>query len=1668
MKNNRQSRALSVFLLLAFVCQLGSFAAAAEEPDTVYLNNANAVRSFAEHCAYDAWSEGKTVILQCDIALGGVDFLPAASFGGVFEGGGHTISGLNVSSNVSPAGLFGTIAESGVVRGLTVAGSVAPGGSADVVGGIAGINRGAIEDCAFVGSVSGEKRTGGIVGENAASGTILRCSVNGGIFGKNMTGGVVGANHGTVSQCRNTAYVNTDSIDPSLSFDKVDVSLANGLGSLASPDVYNVTVDSGGVAGFSDGVLLGCVNAGSVGYQHIGYNVGGVVGRSSGHVSGCVNEGSVYGRREVGGVAGMAEPYVKMNVSESELDRVRHELNALSALIEQTVDDAQDASDTVAARLNAMNESVDEAQKSAKALTDRLGDYWDGVIEEIDRGSGIVDVVLPQLRDVAGELTETSEAMTEAVALLEKTIGEIELPDGVDGEVFAELSAMAGELRTASELLGSGTRQLENALATLERTVGPRDGMSEAQWRDLVYGAVGPNGRRTGGALADVSAGLRETAGALGDIASIVGGLSTLVTGGAEEIKRNAETLYPDEPVERAAYIAVEADKLLLHAVPAYILEHPLDEPLLAAGEGMRKTEAALALLDNSTQLYPENLYDGVAGLRAGLRILSDGYGSGGVFDHLASAFGHLQNASNAAQELTESAQRDVEKAQKPLDDLEKTVAALRDVSNKLTGAFDSTRKLLDYLAAQDKLNFETLGEETDASADALYDAMHGISDNLELLNQETKSAADKVLDDVRKINRQFTSLMNTLLDLVEERENVSASSLIEDTSDQEVEEAMQGKLLLCRNSGEISGDIDVGGIAGAMMIYNELDPESDGDTLASAFHKSYELKCILQDCVNTGAVTGKRDNIAAICGSATLGAISGCEAYGSVTSDGGDCVGGVAGYGDNTVRRCWARCALAGGKNVGGIVGAGRAERSNLRVEDCRSLVEVTSSTQYAGAILGSEAGSLSGNLFVSDTLAGVDRVSVRGKAEPVEYAQLLAIAGLPEAFRSFMLTFVADGETIRATPFRYGQSFDESAFPAIPARDGQFGRWDRTELTNLRFDTTVNAVYEPCVSALSSDVTRSASRPTFFVEGAFNDAAVMEAAPAIFDFDDGGGQDLLARLRSYRKTLLEQWQLTLPSDGAPTHVVRYLPPDGVADHIELYVPDGGAWRLVETQKMGSYLTFETDADTVSLSVVSTATPWWVWALVGGAAFFALALIVALLVRKKPKPALTEEEKKKEKKRRRHRIAVRIVLLALMLGLGGAAYAVLRSAPGLADSMSLYMLLHNYAERRDLDVELSVVANVNGKTFDADVEYFTTDCDDKRVSCVMWEDIPLYYCDGAMLLENGRAYRADGVLPDYSKLLSHVAGLYRAVEVTSSESNGVKNYHAVARGEAAEQILKVLLPDALPAVPETEAVELDLALIDGEPAGLQIGWNGEAGDAHAELGLADHSREHTLPQAVRTSIASGEYQKAGEIDAQLKQLILAWTELATRDPLSADVTLIADCGPLLLDESLTWQRVRMDGEELSCLTQRDARIYYTETAACTGSGVAVNRGGTSFRDTAKLLHLAYEAFLLGEASCREGGGVTAYTIRLDEAAMAEFAAAIAPETRTMGVSFTEGSVSLRLRSGAAESVTVQCRGTVRVVRMDVPATISARLTFGEKTFLMPSQKTLEALGLGG
>lgn len=134
------------------------------------------------------------------------------AYGGTFDGGGYTISGLKIDSNDQCQALFGYV-KGGTIKNLTVEGTVIGGES---TAGIIGEQNGTacVENCVNRATVSGTNNVGGIVGKvNGSSEKYIRACANlGNISGSNSVGGIVGYAYYkvTVSHCYNRGLVKAE------------------------------------------------------------------------------------------------------------------------------------------------------------------------------------------------------------------------------------------------------------------------------------------------------------------------------------------------------------------------------------------------------------------------------------------------------------------------------------------------------------------------------------------------------------------------------------------------------------------------------------------------------------------------------------------------------------------------------------------------------------------------------------------------------------------------------------------------------------------------------------------------------------------------------------------------------------------------------------------------------------------------------------------------------------------------------------------------------------------------------------------------------------------------------------------------------------------------------------------------------------------------------------------------------------------------------------------------------------------------------------------------------------------------------------------------------------------------------------------------------------------
>ena len=158
---------------------------------TVYT--ANGLKEWAEAVQTDPTLN---ITLTADIDLTGETWTPVGMnrpYSGTFNGQGHTITGLNISSSSGAVALFNNIGGAGKVMNLQLKDVTYNGSTA--MGGIAHGNSGTITACSVTGTLtttSNSADVGGIAASNL--GTITACWFSGTITGGGNVAGIAGNN----------------------------------------------------------------------------------------------------------------------------------------------------------------------------------------------------------------------------------------------------------------------------------------------------------------------------------------------------------------------------------------------------------------------------------------------------------------------------------------------------------------------------------------------------------------------------------------------------------------------------------------------------------------------------------------------------------------------------------------------------------------------------------------------------------------------------------------------------------------------------------------------------------------------------------------------------------------------------------------------------------------------------------------------------------------------------------------------------------------------------------------------------------------------------------------------------------------------------------------------------------------------------------------------------------------------------------------------------------------------------------------------------------------------------------------------------------------------------------------------------------------------------------
>ncbi|MEL7564051.1 MAG: GLUG motif-containing protein [Dehalobacterium sp.] len=203
----------------------------------------------------------------------------SAMFTGVFDGQGHTITGLRINTIDSGVGLFSVTGPAARIQNVELEGVNVAGGQQ--VGGLVGENRGIITSSGVSGTVTGHNDTDGLVGNNYAG--LTYCYSTGDVMGTggDNIGGLAGYQvAGTINSCYTVGEVT------------LDWSSTGGNNNI------------GGLVGYQEG---GTITTSYAVTSVEGRVSGGLVGKSRGAITSSYAMGEVYGYNNGGGLVGCQE-----------------------------------------------------------------------------------------------------------------------------------------------------------------------------------------------------------------------------------------------------------------------------------------------------------------------------------------------------------------------------------------------------------------------------------------------------------------------------------------------------------------------------------------------------------------------------------------------------------------------------------------------------------------------------------------------------------------------------------------------------------------------------------------------------------------------------------------------------------------------------------------------------------------------------------------------------------------------------------------------------------------------------------------------------------------------------------------------------------------------------------------------------------------------------------------------------------------------------------------------------------------------------------------------------------------------------------------------------------------------------------------------------------------
>lgn len=535
------------------------------------------------------------------------------------------------------------------------------------------------------------------------------------------------------------------------------------------------------------------------------------------------------------------------------------------------------------------------------------------------------------------------------------------------------------------------------------------------------------------------------------------------------------------------------------------------------------------------------------------------------------------------------------------LNAVTRTLNSIRNDSNDIADAISGPLKQAETILKNAKAQIDAANEQITKIRTDIKQAIEKIND---ILSGLFPTAKPKTVGSVISDTIFMTAYADEKLDLNEDEIKDTLKNLT--SVDIDISRNVAGMntddalVMYCVNSGEVTGEKDLGGIGGTIGIESAVK-YGNNVTLPSGkiITPTSIVKAVVNGCISEGEVFSRNGYGGGVVGDASFGIIKNSVTETNITSDEGGYVGGIAGYSKGKIYNCAAISDLKGSDHVGGIAGEGDT------IATCYALPRIDGVVEKSGAITGTAGGVVQNNYFIKEGLSGIDGTDYEGKAVALDYTEMTGADNIPEKMTGFSndtwymgsgdiflpqnrvlsdnsasnigaliksksaeyaafhfkVKFDIDEETVKEFTVDYNTVLNSEEIPDIEPRDGYCPQWDKDTSDPIRRNTIFKAEYLDAVKTLGT----AEEPPLLLVEGNFKDGSEVHAWEADSEGEYSG---------DYKTVAAYEFEITPEYSGKIKVHIRDKDEDGNCIGIVI----NGKTKILDAERDGSYLVFETD----------------------------------------------------------------------------------------------------------------------------------------------------------------------------------------------------------------------------------------------------------------------------------------------------------------------------------------------------------------------------------------------------------------------------------------------------------------------------------------------------------